>query len=413
MLQRKKSLLSGIFALLPLIACQNTETVSPSDSQVSTVSIPQTDVRDQGRFGICWAYGTTALIESELLKNRNIAIDLSEEAIAFEHMAEALRAQFATMSSMDLVDFLMRGQLPEGWVTRTTPELAAMYEDSPYVQHDALALIKIHGAVPESAWSFKIKTLEQKAQLLRAVRENVRKAMAAGYIIQKLTIDQIKDLILVGPEKTAFPSRPPTSFKWQGKNIRAEEFVKSILAFNPDAWEAIALSTEADFPRFIQLIKTTLSKGHSVPLAFPINIDRISGDVFRADQKSKNYIWSNYGRDGGHLVLVTDFINIGGQRGAVSDATLMNELNKPAEELDALLFKNSWGIGAKLNENGQPVGLSIDGYYRMEAGYIKGIARIPEVTKNKWSTSLAVIPRAIVESQLVTGRGSTPLPSPR
>lgn len=398
MLKRKTSTVFSLFSLFIATSCNDSRDVRLDTSSVSTVAIPQTDVRDQGRFGICWAYGTTGLIESEILRTDNLKVDISEEALAFEHMAEALRAQFAKMASSDLVVFIMRGQLPEGWVTRTTKELAYMYEHSPYVQHDALALIKIHGAVPESAWSYKIKTPEQRNQLMRAVRENVRRAMNEGHIIQKLTIEQIKDLVLVGRDRTAFPSRPPAYFHWNGQLISAREFVGQVLKFNADAWEAVAIHKEADVSGFIQIVKTTLALGHSVPLAFPINVDRISGDSFRADTNNKDYFWSNYGRDGGHLVLVTDFINKGGVRGAVSDAMLKTELEKPAEELEALLFKNSWGVGAKFNENGAPVGMSADGYYKMEIGYIRGISKIPEATKNPWGATLAVVPREIVNS---------------
>ncbi|MEY4065911.1 MAG: hypothetical protein RIR26_2119, partial [Pseudomonadota bacterium] len=345
---------------------ESSQNIKNSDSTLSTVSIPQTDVRDQGRFGICWAYGTTGLIESELLKNKGIKVDLSEEALAFEHMAEDLRARFASMSSSDLLVFVLRGELPEGWATRTTPELAAMYLNSKHVQHDALALIKLRGAVPESAWSFKVSNAEEKRRLTVAVRENVRKVWNSGRIIQNLTTEEIKDLILVGEDGSAFPSRPPAFFKWEGRTISSIEFVQDVLNFNSDDWEAVAIQKESDVPEFVQTVKQALALGHSVPLAFPINVDRISGDAFRADDQSKSYGWSNYGRDGGHLVLVTDFINFGGKRGAVSDATLKAELDKPADQLEAFLFKNSWGVGAKFNEAGRPVGSSPDGYYRME-----------------------------------------------
>lgn len=395
--------LGFIFSLMSLSfvsACGISSTQGTQDqnqSSIQTVSIPQTDVRNQGRLGVCWAYGTTGLIESEVLRAQKITLDISEEALAFQHMAEALRAQFATMSSSDLLNFIMRGQIPEGWVARTTPQLAAMYENSPYVQHDALALIKLYGVVPESAWSFKITSLEMKDKLAQAVRKNVRTAIANGYIIQKLSTEQIKDLILVGPSASAFPSRPPSEFKWNGRIITSRDFVTQVLKFNPDDWEAVAIQKEADIPGFIQIVKRTLALGHSVPLAFPINIDRISGDSFGVDTKNKNYSWSSYGRDGGHLVLVTDFINKGGTRGAVADSVLKTEVNKPAEELEAFLFKNSWGIGAKLNESGQPIGISPDGYYRMETGYLTGVSKIPDATKNPWAATLAVVPRFMIE----------------
>ena len=370
-----------------------------AQSSLSTVSIPQTDVRDLGRLGICWAYGTTALIESELLRINGKVVDISEEALAFEHMAEALHAQFAVMTSSEMLDFVMRGQLPEGWATRTTPELASMYLNSKHVQHDALALIKIKGAVPESVWSFKVKDAVQKRQLTVAVRDNVRKLVGKGYIIQNLTLEQIKDYVLVGEEGTAFPSKPPSYFEWNGELMSAQDYVRKVLKFNADDWEAVAIQKESDIPHFVQTVKKALALGHSVPLAFPINVDRISGDAFRADDSSPSYSWSAYGRDGGHLVLVTDFINKGGSRGKVSHSDLMSELSKPAESLDALLFKNSWGVGAKLNEVGLTVGSSADGYYKMELGYLRGISKIPEATRNPWAATLAVVPRLLMSPQ--------------
>ena len=388
-------------ALFGLSACGTNTPAQSNDSSLQTVAIPQTDVRDQGRFGICWAYGTTGLIESELLKSDGITVDISEEALAFEHMAEALRAQFATMTSSDLMVFTMRGELPEGWATRTTPELASMYMNSKYVQHDALALIKLRGAVPESAWSFKVRNAEEKRRLTVAVRDNLRKAWGEGHIIQNLTTEQIKDLILVGELGTAFPSRPPAYFEWQGETISSLDYVEKVLKFKPDDWEAVAIRKEADVPQFIQTVKQALALGHSVPLAFPINVDRISGDAFRADDQSKSYFWSSYGRDGGHLVLVTDFINKGGKRGAISEQELAVEVAKTADNLDAFLFKNSWGVGAKFNEAGKPVGSSEDGYYRMEMGYLQGIAKIPEATNNPWAATLAVVPRSLVEKELI------------
>gem|GEM_PF-4690133 len=50
--------------LFGLSACGTNTPAQSNDSSLQSVAIPQTDVRDQGRFGICWAYGTTGLIES-------------------------------------------------------------------------------------------------------------------------------------------------------------------------------------------------------------------------------------------------------------------------------------------------------------------------------------------------------------
>jgi hypothetical protein len=38
----------------------------------------------------------------------------------------------------------------------------------------------------------------------------------------------------------------------------------------------------------------------------------------------------------------------------------------------------------------------------MEMGYLQGIAKIPEATNNPWAATLAVVPRSLVEKELIT-----------
>jgi C1A family cysteine protease len=79
----------------PILATDNSvvnELTSPPDlthAQMAAASLPSSfdwrttdkvsNIRDQGACGSCWAFGTTAIMESALRINQNIAVDLSEQ----------------------------------------------------------------------------------------------------------------------------------------------------------------------------------------------------------------------------------------------------------------------------------------------------------------------------------------------
>lgn len=145
-------------------------------------------------------------------------------------------------------------------------------------------------------------------------------------------------------------------------------------------------------PQFIDLIKKTLAAGYTIPLGFPINIDRIEGDLFTGFNQGADFNSPlTFSRDGGHLVLITDFVNKGGREGAVSQDEQLAELARPAGELEYLVFKNSWGIGSVQTENGQELGNSVDGHFRMDYGYLFGSARVPELLGGMNSNALVIV----------------------
>jgi hypothetical protein len=103
--------------------------------------------------------------------------------------------------------------------------------------------------------------------------------------------------------------------------------------------------------------------------------------MFSAPNHSVNQLNSSPGLadslikiNGGHAVLMTDFVNQGGVEGAIGGDLLQEEIARSPEELAYVKFKNSWGAGLTVNEFGQTVRSANDGYYRMDLGYLKANA---------------------------------------
>jgi hypothetical protein len=210
-----------------------------------------------------------------------------------------------------------------------------------------------------------------------------------------LTVDDVIDRVMTG--EGGFPSAPPRSLSWEGQEVSAQSFAQDLLEFRPSEFVAVDAHSEAQLGSWIQLIKSSLAAGYAVPLGFPINVLRVEGgETFGADGVSPDDSLS-FAQDGGHLVLATDFINEGGQRGFLPSDLLQAELEKAPTELEAFVFKNSWGVGSKEDETGQTIGYSPDGYYRITRDYLVGAARA--ATKG-YIAPTAVVPRSIFESKV-------------
>ncbi len=172
------------------------------------------------------------------------------------------------------------------------------------------------------------------------------------------------------------------------------------LQINTDNFQAVIARSEDDYDKVITAAKRAMVEGFSVPLAFPINISRLHGDLFTGQDVSDPKDWVSFAMDGGHLVLATDFVNKGGAAGAISSPFIFNELRRSASNLDTLLFKNSWGIGAKTNEAGAEIGNSPSGIYRMDQSYLRGAMRVPTLTKSPYNTVQLVVPKDIADNPM-------------
>ena len=369
-----------------------------NSSDLNTVDIPQTAVRNQGRFGICWSYGTIGLLESIFKSRTQKDVDLSEEAVVFFHMAEGLHALFQTSDVATITSVLSKGAFPEGWNARIPEWLQNPRVPGERKQHDGLDIVKIYGAFPESAWSFKVPDGAARTAFFKSMASNISQLMMRSVDMKKLTLEEVMDKVLIG--RGAFPSRPPAIFEYDGRNWNSNSFLTDYLQINTDDFQAVIARSEDDYDKVITAAKRAMVEGFSVPLAFPINISRLHGDLFTGQDVSDPKDWVSFAKDGGHLVLATDFVNKGGVAGAMSSPFIFNELRRSPSDLDTLIFKNSWGIGSKTNEAGTEIGNSPSGIYRMDQSYLRGTMRVPTLTRSPYNTVQVVVPKHIADNPL-------------
>jgi hypothetical protein len=383
---QRKSLTKLLFlAFMPLAvgACGAITQSGKGQSSLDTVDLPVTPVEDQGRFGICWAYGTIGLVESDYKRRTGKEVNLSEEAIAFYRLAEMVTLQMHKSKTFpQYFNDTSRG-FNEGFFSRILPAKKQPGE------LDAFELVTKYGLVPQTSWNFKINSPEARTELLAVIRQKSIRFLS-GRDLEAVTVEEVIDQIMIGDG--AFPSRPPTEFDVDGRTLTAVNFAKSEIAFAADDFEAVEVASEAELPRWITAVKKSLALGYAVPMGFPINIDRLDGGTFGAPGVSPDDPIA-FARDGGHLVLVTDFVNIGGREGLVSPEEVLAEVAKPAEQVEYLKFKNSWGLGAKTDAEGKPIGGSPDGYYRMNRDYLVGSAR---AAAKGFLALNAVVPRSVL-----------------
>jgi hypothetical protein len=343
------------------------------NSEVDSVAIPQTPVDNQGRMGFCWLYAETGLIESNYKTITGNTVNLSEEALAVFRFAHAIHKMFKTVPAAKLLRSLSSSNIPQGWFMRFS-EATYMPDYSEEDDMDGLELTKRYGVWPEAIWSVKAPTPEARDKMMRGISQRAMKFIAK-FDRYTATVDDIINQIIVGPD--GFVSRPPAAFRYAGKMFTPQEFLQ-FLKFNPDNFVSITSRSVYDYGKIVSATKRALTRGLSVPLGFPINISRLQGDTFSGKNVPSETVGDlvNFTRDGGHLVLVTDFVNEGGQQGRTSQTQLRLELQRGSEFLDYLYFKNSWGVGAKSNESGFPVGESISGYYKIDREYLQAASKV-------------------------------------
>jgi hypothetical protein len=339
------------------------------NSSTKTVDVPQTPVKDQNNIGFCWAYATNGFLESILLKKSGQAVDLSEEAIGFYRMAEELRSLSRRLTPEQLVDraeiekALFEGL--EGWDLTFNPDYNPGFR-----ARGSLELVRDYGVVPEYAWSFKFLDDATTAKFFDTVLNGfveLNRAHGRGGVTREMAMD-----LLASPG--AYGSRPPESFTWtfpggESKVITAKDFAANIIGFTPDDFTYMTPDTQIGYDQLVKATKLSLARGLSVPLSYIIYEG--SQNDWDASYSAAKVPGENPQVEGGHAVLMTDFVNAGGVPGAVSSSVLTAELAKPASDLDFVVFKNSWSTSV------QSPRLRLPGYFTMDQSYIRLLAKKP------------------------------------
>ena len=122
------------------------------------------------------------------------------------------------------------------------------------------------------------------------------------------------------------------------------------------------------YDQIVKAIKLTLERGIDVPLSYMIYDETFNEWDASYKVQDQN---AELKQDGGHVVLVTDFVNKGGRPGAVPREEMLAELAQPASELDYLIVKNSWD-----SHLASPI-LRYPGYHTMYQSYLRYLVKKP------------------------------------
>lgn len=314
--QLSRLIMSAVLVALAATGCKRL-----SGASTRSVEIPQTSVRDQGNAGFCWAYSDQAFIESYMLAKKGVPIDLSEEMFAFYRTAWDLFNLTLDSDGDDIAD---------------TDACSLNQGD---LLNVGFNLAKELGVIPESAWSIKFN--DSTGFNADTVHNNIKRRFlnyVKGRKKGSVTLEEIVSKVMVGPG--VYPSAPPASFVVDGRTYTGPSYLAEYIGFNPNEFKRYNLynlsQTELDMR--IMHIKRTLARGYTVPIGIGV-----FGDVPYFELAGTGKTAADLRFDGGHAILITDFVNKGGRPGAMSVGEIQNEVMRPSSELAYFVVKNSWG----------------------------------------------------------------------
>lgn len=235
----KQFLIAGFVLLTSLASYSQGKTVIntiPDDFTILNRNAV-TPVKSQGMTGTCWAFSTTALLESETMKNKLDSLDLSEMFTVRNIYIEKAR------------NYLLR-------------QGNARFDEGS-LGHDVIRAVATYGAVPEQAYSgIKTGSGHNHSGLVKELK---------AYLDSLLRKKPIESNWQVGYE-AILDNRlgaVPASFTYQDKNYTASSFAKEVLKFNADDYVYITSFTHKPYNKsFIIDVPDNFSNGayYNIPL---------------------------------------------------------------------------------------------------------------------------------------------------
>jgi hypothetical protein len=380
------------------ISCKSTS------SDLKTVDIVQSEVKNKKKIGFCWAYATTDFLESEYLKNGTKQLNLSEEYLGFYRIAEHIRTILNTKKTPEKILKYVSCQRFQG---------LHIMKSTDTQRRGGFELSEKYGAVPEDVYTVKFEDEGQRSATFLGIKrrlETLLKRKAPKEVtdaeIQEYVISGISVVNGVSSADQEFPSQftriPPSSFSYEGKEWTPQTFYKNYVNADLTGYSKFEFTKEDEFAVLISLIKKTLASGVSVPLGFgvdrnhlfregnetvfsgkrkvtesgdysgPVNVYKSAPDPLKGEgcdpKDNREY------QQGRHAVIITDFVNEGGAPGGSLDSNaIQGEVDRPADKIAYFIIKNSWGIdeeGHEGDEAGSAWLSSRSGYYRVDKEYI-------------------------------------------
>ena len=179
---------------------------------------------DQGATGTCWSFATTSFLESEHERIHKRKIDLSE--MYFARMAYLEKARRYVMLQG-------KTQLSEGGLS-----------------HDLPALIRLHGAVPESAYSGLCdgSTKHDHKELFELIKASLEVLAKEDWKPSKRWEAAILGIV------DAYVGTPPKSVVIEGKTLTPKEYADDVLKLPIDHYVEVMSSGATPFHQAAELL---------------------------------------------------------------------------------------------------------------------------------------------------------------
>ncbi len=422
-------LLCGLTIFTPACKFRSSSRVEESTADISFKSdntVPISNVRAQGDVSFCWAYSTTAMLETLHKTRTNQQVILSPEALGFYHYLNLLKAYIANSSSDDSIRAMAKA------IELGTNEGNWFNDD---VVMGALSLLNRYGVVPESAFAVKFRETDGKisfaprapasesdaktielstTELFRyELADNLRyllKTKGIGYLKGMSEPDLVQQMML-SRYNVNFASEPPQSFTYEGKTYSPQSFLTDFLLIDVNALvtknispnpaiNSASYAISTDLSTFYADANSNLHAGIAMPIAVGISTNRLTNGTFTSAASNTKYIEmsqhqvelakkqiAEFGAKNGapkntsdpyysEYIKAKDFLDHFDAKGWNNDSGHAMLLVGPVKstiqtgsDTDRLILKNSSGIS--IYGANDPLGLTSDGLYLIEQGYLK------------------------------------------
>lgn len=201
-------------------------TIAQSDEKVSdeagysftdTKIIPHTPVKDQNRSGTCWSFAGTSFVESEIMRNDDRELDLSEMYSvrdAYEKRAD---------SYVRLHGAFNFGPGGEPHQVMETIAERGMISDEAYSGNTIGEDLPVHGEMDNLLEAFVEAVVENKNRKLTPVWFQAYNGILDAYL-----------------------GKIPEDFKYNGKTYNPEEFAEKFVDLDPEDYVEITSYTHAE-----------------------------------------------------------------------------------------------------------------------------------------------------------------------
>lgn len=209
----------GLFISLSIVATIFAEDEKPDSTAfyyefTPKYEIKNTEVKDQGRTGTCWAFGTISFLESEVYRKTKKEINLSE------------------------------GYIVRGTYTQKATKYVRLHGANTFSQggqsHDVTDQIKNFGIVPGEIYpEFKVEDKIDHGEVSKVLTNMLDAVLDSRYLTKKWfpAFNAVLDVYL---------GKRPETFTYENKNYTPKEFASEYLKLNPD--EYIEITSYSNYP---------------------------------------------------------------------------------------------------------------------------------------------------------------------